>query len=80
MSNNTVQRRIDEMSSNIDSFLCKYLQTTHFSIQLVKSTLPGNEAILMAYVLFVMDDEIHEELLFAKTLETDTKVNQYLKS
>jgi len=35
--------------------------------------LPGNEALLLAYVCFVMDQEIHEELLFAKTLTTDTK-------
>ncbi|CAH1974287.1 unnamed protein product [Acanthoscelides obtectus] len=32
LSNNTVEIRIDEMSSDIESFLCNYLQTTHFSI------------------------------------------------
>ncbi|GBN83282.1 SCAN domain-containing protein 3 [Araneus ventricosus] len=73
LSNNTVQRRIDEMSSDIESFLCNYLQTTHFSIRLDESTLPGNEVLLLAYVRFVMDEEIHEELLFEKTLKSDTK-------
>ncbi|XP_055943491.1 zinc finger BED domain-containing protein 5-like [Argiope bruennichi] len=73
LSNNTVQRRIDEMSCDIESFLCNYLQTTHFSIQLDESTLPGNEALLLAYDRFVMDEEIHEELLFAKCLKSDTK-------
>ncbi|GBP27202.1 Zinc finger MYM-type protein 6 [Eumeta japonica] len=68
LSNNTVQKRIDEMSSDVESFLCDYLRTTHFSIQLDESTLPGNEALLLAYVRFVMGEEIHEELLFAKTL------------
>ncbi|GFX14088.1 zinc finger BED domain-containing protein 5 [Trichonephila clavipes] len=38
----TVQRRIDEMSQDVESFLCDYLQTTHFSLQLDESTLPGN--------------------------------------
>ncbi|CAG9792085.1 unnamed protein product [Diatraea saccharalis] len=68
LSNDTVQRRIDEMSSDIESFLCSYLQTTHFSILLDELTLLGNEALLLAYVRFIIDEEIHEELLFAKTL------------
>ncbi|CAH2003383.1 unnamed protein product [Acanthoscelides obtectus] len=73
LSNNTVKRRIDEMSSDIESFLCNYLQTTHFSIQLEESTLPDNAALLLAYVLFILNQEIYEELLFARTLITDTK-------
>ncbi|CAH1997531.1 unnamed protein product [Acanthoscelides obtectus] len=74
LSNNTVERRIDEMSSGIESFLCNYLQTTHFSIQLDESTLPDNAALLLAYVRFIMNQEIYEELLSARTLITDTKV------
>ncbi|CAH1989553.1 unnamed protein product [Acanthoscelides obtectus] len=73
LSNNTVERRIDEMSSDIESFLCNYLQTTHFSIQLDESTLPDNAALLLAYVHFIMNQEIYEELLFARTLITDSK-------
>ncbi|CAH1998414.1 unnamed protein product [Acanthoscelides obtectus] len=73
LSNNTVERRIDEMSSDIESFLCNYLQTTHFSIQLDESTLPDNPALLLAYVRFIMNQQNYEELLFARTLITDTK-------
>nr|XP_047123766.1 protein ZBED8-like [Hydra vulgaris] len=61
------------MSSVIECFLCNYLQTTHFSIQLDESTLPGNAALLLEYVRFIMNQEIHEELLFSRTLTTDTK-------
>ena len=34
----------------IESFLCNYLKTTHFSIHLDESTLPDNETLLSAYV------------------------------
>lgn len=61
------------MSSDIENFLCNYLQTNSFSIQLDESTLPNNEALLLAYVRFILNQEIHEELLFAKALKTDTK-------
>ncbi|KAJ8933516.1 hypothetical protein NQ318_007240 [Aromia moschata] len=44
-----------------------------------KPYLPGNEALLLAYVRFIMDQEIHEELLFARILTKPTlKANQYL--
>ncbi|CAH2012364.1 unnamed protein product [Acanthoscelides obtectus] len=61
------------MISDIESFLCNYLQTTHFSIQLDESTLPDNAALLLTYARFIMNKEIYEELLFARTLITDTK-------
>lgn len=71
--NNTVLRRIDKMAQDIENSLCEYLKTSEFSIQLDESTLPGNEALLLAYVRFVKEEKISQELLFAKCLETDTK-------
>lgn len=73
LSNNTVQRRIDEMAKDVELSLCEYLQTSKFSIQLDESTLPNNEALLLAYVRFIKEEKICQELLFAKNLETDTK-------
>lgn len=61
------------MSHDIESYSCNYLQTFYFSIKLDESTLPGNEALVLAYIRFAMDQEIHKELLFARTLTTDTK-------
>ena len=71
LSNNTVQRRVDEMSYYIESFLYYYLLI--FLLTAGRSTLPNNEALLLAYVRFIMDQEIHEKLLFVRTLTIDTK-------
>lgn len=73
LSNITVQRRIDEMAQDVEDSLCGYLKTSRFSIQLDESTLPGNEALLLAYVRFSKEEQICQELLFAKYLQTDTK-------
>lgn len=73
LSNDSVQRRIDEMAADVEFSLCDYLKTCRFSIQLDESTLPNNEALLLAYVRFVKDGKVCQELLFAKCLETDTK-------
>ena len=72
LSNNTVQRRVDEISENIEEQLCTILKTTEFSLQLDESTLPDKKSLLLAYVCFVKDENIMEEFLFAKELETHT--------
>nr|XP_042717488.1 protein ZBED8-like [Chrysemys picta bellii] len=72
LSNNTVQRRTDEMAQDVEDSLCEYLKTSQFSIQLDESTLPGNEALLLAYMRFIKEEKICQELLFTKNLQTDT--------
>ena len=48
------------------------LMITELSLQLNKSTLPGNQSLLLAYVRFIKDGSLCQELLFARLLETDT--------
>ena len=86
LSNNTVQRRIDEMAVDVESSLTDFLKTSEFSLQLDESTLPNNDALLLAYVRFVKCEKVCQELLFARSLETDTRgksifdvMEQYLK-
>ena len=58
------------------------LMRTEFSLQLNESTLLENESLLLAYVRFIKDGSLCQELLFARLLETDTKgesVHQALK-
>ena len=73
ISDNSVQRRVDEMAEKVEDTLCNMLRTTEFSLQLDGSTLPGNESLLLAFVRFVKDESLVQELLFIRQLETDTK-------
>ncbi|XP_023231325.1 SCAN domain-containing protein 3-like [Centruroides sculpturatus] len=73
LSNDTVSRRIDEMANDVEEQLCEDLQNTEFTLQLDESIVRNNEAILLAYVRYIKNDKIIEEMLFAKSLTTDTK-------
>ncbi|GFX15127.1 SCAN domain-containing protein 3 [Trichonephila clavipes] len=57
---------MDRMFALTECLFCKE------AIMLDESTLPGNESLLLAYVRFMMDQEHQEEMLFARTLTTDT--------
>lgn len=59
------------MVKKVEISLCDYLKTCKFSIQLVQSILPNNEALLL-YVRFIKEEKICQELL-KKKFETDTK-------
>ena len=73
LSNDTVARKINLMASDVEKTLCSILKTTEFSLQIDVSTLPGNEALLLAYVRFIHEEIMVEEMLFARPLVTDTK-------
>ncbi|KFD64799.1 hypothetical protein M514_23011 [Trichuris suis] len=61
------------MAKDVEDALCSILRRTQFSLQLDESTLPGNEAVLLAYVRFIKEEKFVQELLFARELVTDTK-------
>ena len=47
LSNDTVQRRIDEMADNTANSLYNILRNTEFSLQIDESTLPDNKSLLL---------------------------------
>ena len=59
--------------------LCSILITTEFSLKIDESTLPGNEALLLAYFRFIHEEIMVEEMLFARPLVTDTKSESIYK-
>ena len=74
LSDNSVQRRVDKMAENVEETLSKMLMTTEFSLQLDKSTLPGNEFLLLAYVLIELWRTISRKKAFH--LQTSSHVLQ----
>ena len=73
LSNNLVQRRIDEMGEGVENSLCYHLKKCQFSIQLDDFILPNNEALLLSYVRFIKERHVCHELLFAKNVVSNTK-------
>ncbi|KFD56646.1 hypothetical protein M514_02322 [Trichuris suis] len=61
------------MAMNVEEALCDFLRRTELSLQLDESAPPGNEALLLAYVRFIKDDQLTQEFLFARDLSTDAK-------
>ncbi|XP_068238496.1 SCAN domain-containing protein 3-like [Palaemon carinicauda] len=72
-ANSSVSRRIDEMAEDVEKQLISHLQVKQFTLQLDESTLRDNEAILLPYIRFNSDEGHKEEILFARSLVTDTK-------
>ncbi|XP_042908516.2 protein FAM200C-like [Parasteatoda tepidariorum] len=80
LSNNTVSRRIDEMAEDVESKLIKILKEDKFALQIDESTVIDNKAIVLAYLRFINESkEINEEMLFTRTLNTDTKGSSIFK-
>ncbi|XP_038637238.1 SCAN domain-containing protein 3-like [Scyliorhinus canicula] len=73
LSNSSVSRRIDEMAEDVEKQLIANLQVKQFALQLDESTLRDNEVILLSYVRFIDYQGPREEMLFARSLRTDTK-------
>lgn len=87
LSNNSVQRRILEMSADIEQQVVSEIKCAKlgvFSIQLDESTDVSDLSQLLVYVKYIHGDKFKEEFLFCKPLLATTKgidvfriVNEY---
>ena len=73
LSNDTVARRIREMSLDTEQQLCATLRVCPFSIQLDETTTADNNALLMGYVRYLSGGDLKEDFLFGQYLATDTR-------
>ncbi|XP_048351811.1 protein ZBED8-like [Sphaerodactylus townsendi] len=75
LSNDTVRRRIDDMSADILDQVIQEIKSAPlpiFSIQLAESTDVANCSQLLVYVRYINDGDFKDEFLFCKPLETTT--------
>ncbi|KAI6653460.1 hypothetical protein LOD99_3679 [Oopsacas minuta] len=61
------------MACDVEKTLYSILKTTEFSLQIDDSTSLGNEALLLAYVRYILEGIMVEDMLVARTLVTDRK-------
>ncbi|XP_055543289.1 SCAN domain-containing protein 3-like [Wyeomyia smithii] len=79
LSNNTVQRRIADMSNDVKAQILSEIRlSTLFAIQLDESTDVSSCAQLIVFVKYIHSGELKEEFLFCSELETTTKSDDIL--
>ena len=78
LSNDTVTRRIIEMSDDIECQMLEKIKASYYSIQLDESTDISNAALLLVFVRYCADGKIHEDLLFCKELPTRTTASEVI--
>ena len=78
LSDNSVQRRVDEMAENIEETLCNILAATEFSLQIVESTLPGNESLLLFMFVLSKMKSWFKNCYLQDNLKQTLKESQYL--
>lgn len=74
LSNNTMQRRILDMSADVKEQVLNEIKASPlFSFQVDESTDVSSCAQLLVFVKYIHSDDIKEEFLFCSALETTTK-------
>ncbi|GFS54450.1 zinc finger MYM-type protein 6, partial [Trichonephila inaurata madagascariensis] len=81
LSADTMTRRIKEIAEDIEAQLFERINTSPwYALQVDESTDIDNKAILLAYVRYLYQEDVHEDLLCALPLPTNTTGAELFKS
>lgn len=73
LSATTVSRRIDDIAEDMEAQLLERLHESPWSaIQVDESTDVENKATLLVYVRYLFQDDMHQDILCALSLPTNT--------
>ena len=76
LSDNTVSRRINDISEDIYDQLVSRVRTSKFAIQVDEATDVAKDAHLIAYVRYVEETDVIEDILFRKPIPEKATANE----
>jgi len=81
MSDNTIKRRVEEMTEDIeDQVIIMVKNSPFYSIQLDESTDVRNKALLLCFVRVEYEGELQEELLYSLNLPGRTTSSEIFEA
>lgn len=81
LSATTVTRSIEEIAEDIETQLLERINTSPwYALQVDESTDLDNKAILLVYVRYLYQEDVHEDMLCALSLPTKTTAAEVFKS
>jgi hypothetical protein len=73
LSNFTILRRIEDLSFNIECELIKQTESSQgFAMQVDESTDVASPSVLLAFVVYIFNNQVEEEMLMCKPLPIHT--------
>ena len=81
LSIRTVARRIEDMAEDIEAQLIeRIVKSPWFTIQCDESTDIENKAVLLVFVRYLYEEDIHEDILCALLLPKNTTASELFKA
>ena len=73
LSNNTVERRIQDLASDVENeLICRLRSCDAYSLQLDESTDVSGLAVLLVFIRYTFEKSIEEDLLLCESLKGNT--------